>query len=162
MEPPFDKVNGVISTTSGYTGGAKKNPRYKEVSSGVTGHAEAIRIVFDPETVGYSDLLTVFWHNIDPTTPNRQFCDWGSQYRPEIYYHDDDQKRLAQASKKQLEKTKTFKEPIATPITAASKFYPAEDYHQDYYRKNPKHYKAYREGCGRDRRLRELWGTQKK
>jgi peptide-methionine (S)-S-oxide reductase len=158
MEPPFDKLDGVISTTSGYTGGDKKNPAYKEVSSGGTGHTEAVRIVYDPGRVSYPELLDVFWHNIDPTTVDGQFCDWGNQYRSEIFYADTEQKKLAENSKAALIELKPFKEPVVTQITAASTFYPAEDYHQDYYQKNPVRYKFYRYGCGRDKRLEELWG----
>ncbi len=158
MESPFDKLQGVISTTSGYTGGHTKNPTYKQTSSGSTGHTEAVQIVYDPEQVNYEKLLDVFWHNIDPTTPNQQFCDRGNQYRSEIFYHDDEQKRLAEASKSALEKNKLFKAPIVTQITQASTFYAAEDYHQDYYKKNPLRYQYYRYGCGRDARLEELWG----
>ena len=158
MEPPFDKLEGVISTTSGYTGGQKTNPTYKEVSAGVTGHTEAVQIVYDPNKVSYQKLLDIFWHNIDPTTPNRQFCDKGNQYRTGIFYHDADQKKLAEESKSALEQNKPFKQKIVTEITVASKFYAAEEYHQDYYQKNPIRYKFYRHGCGRDNRLEELWG----
>lgn len=158
MEPPFDKLDGVISTTSGYTGGDVENPSYEMVSSGRTGHAEAEKIVYDPAKVSYEKLLDVFWHNIDPTTPDRQFCDSGNQYRSEIFYLNDEQKKLAEASKAELEKTKPFSKPIVTKITRASEFYPAEEYHQDYYQKNPVRYKFYRYGCGRDARLEELWG----
>jgi peptide-methionine (S)-S-oxide reductase len=158
VEEAFDEVEGVVSTTSGYTGGHKKNPTYHEVSTGGTGHAEAVQVVYDPKKVSYSDLLKVFWHNIDPTTPNRQFCDVGSQYRSAIFYHNETQKRLAEASKRELEKSKPFKEPIVTEITKASEFYPAEEYHQDYHHKNPIRYKFYRYGCGRDQRLSEVWG----
>lgn len=161
MEPPFDKLDGVISTTSGYIGGQKKDPTYQEVSAGNTGHTEAVEIVYDPAKVSYDKLLDVFWHNIDPTVANRQFCDHGSQYRSGIFYHDATQKQLAEASKKTLDTSKPFKEPIVTEITAASTFYPAEDYHQDYYQKNPVRYKFYRYNCGRDKRLQELWGESK-
>lgn len=159
MEPPFDKLNGVISTTSGYTGGQKKNPTYEEVSSGRTGHAEAVEVVYDPKKISYEKLLDVFWHNIDPTVKDQQFCDVGSQYRTAIFYHDEDQKRLAEASRAALEKNKPFKGPIVTEITRATEFYPAEDYHQNYYLKNPLRYKFYRSGCGRDNRLKQLWGA---
>ena len=159
MEPPYDKLDGVLSTTSGYIGGHSKNPTYKEVSSGGTGHTEAVQVVYDPAKVTYAKLLEVFWRNIDPTVKNRQFCDSGSQYRSGIFYHDDDQKRQAEASKAQLDKTKPFKDPIVTEITAATQFYPAEDYHQDYYTKNPVRYKFYRTNCGRDARLKQLWGA---
>jgi peptide-methionine (S)-S-oxide reductase len=157
MEPPFDKLDGVVSTTSGYTGGQKKNPTYKEVSAGGTGHAEAVEIVYDPKKVSYQKLLDVFWANIDPLARDRQFCDVGTQYRSAIFYHGDEQKRLAEASK--AEAQKRFKQGIATEIVPAATFYPAEEYHQDYYEKNPIRYKLYRSGCGRDRRLDELWGT---
>ncbi len=158
IEADFDKVEGVISTTSGYTGGDKKNPTYKEVSAGGTGHTEAVQIVYDPSKVTYAELLKVLWRNIDPTTPNRQFCDAGSQYRAEIFYHDQTQKNLAEQSKREVESTKSFEAPIVTQITMASEFYPAETYHQDYYSKNPVRYKVYRYGCGRDKRLEQLWG----
>lgn len=158
MEPPFDRLNGVVSTTSGYTGGRTRNPTYEEVSAGGTGHAEAIRVVYDPSKVGYARLLEVFWHNIDPTAKDRQFCDVGSQYRSAIFYHDENQRKLALESLRQLERTKRFREPVVTEIVAAGAFYPAEEYHQDYYRKNPIRYKYYRYSCGRDKRLGELWG----
>lgn len=158
MEPPFDKLDGVISTTSGYTGGRTKNPTYEEVSAGHTGHAESVRVVYDPSKISYARLLQVFWHNIDPTAANRQFCDAGNQYRSAIFYQDETQKRLALASKQALQKTKPFREPIVTEIAPAGEFYPAEQYHQDYYRKNPIRYKYYRYSCGRDKRLKELWG----
>ena len=159
MEPPFDKLPGVVSTTSGYTGGKTRNPSYEEVSSGTTGHAEAVQVVYDPAKVTYERLLDVFWHNIDPTVKDRQFCDIGTQYRTAIFVHDDRQRALAEASKAALEKSKPFKEPIVTPIVSATEFWPAEAYHQDYYLKNPIRYGYYRTGCGRDRRLAQLWGT---
>jgi peptide-methionine (S)-S-oxide reductase len=158
MEPPFETLNGVISVTAGYTGGQKVNPTYKEVSAGGTGHAESVQILYDPAIVSYEKLLDVYWHNIDPTTADRQFCDFGSQYRSAIFYHDGEQERLAKASKARLEKEKRFAGPIVTEIVPASVFYPAEAYHQDYYKKNPLRYKYYRNGCGRDERLKELWG----
>jgi len=158
MEPPFDKLDGVISTTSGYTSGDKKNPTYKEVSAGRTGHTEAIQIVFDPKKVSYAELLEVFWKNIDPVAVNRQFCDTGTQYRSGIYYRNEKQEKAAKNSLSQLEQNKPFKEKIATEVVAASTFYPAEDYHQDYYLKNPLRYKYYRFSCGRDNRLEQLWG----
>lgn len=161
MEPPFDKLEGVISTTSGYTGGHTKNPTYKQTSSGKTGHTEAVQIIYDPEKVSYEKLLNVFWHNIDPTTRDKQFCDRGNQYRSEIFYHNEEQKRLADASKAALNKSKPFKAPIVTQVTQASTFYAAEDYHQDYYKKNPIRYRYYRYGCGRDKRLEQLWGKEK-
>ncbi len=156
MEGPFDKLDGVVSTTSGYTGGTKKNPTYEEVSSGGTGHTEAVQIVYDPAKISYEKLLEVFWHNIDPVAKNRQFCDAGTQYRSGIFFHDAAQKRLAEASKAEIQKR--FKQPVATEIVQASAYYPAEEYHQDYYKKNPVRYKLYRSGCGRDARLEELWG----
>ncbi len=158
MEPPFDKLDGVISTTSGYIGGQKKDPTYQEVSAGSTGHTEAVRVAYDPKRIGYQKLLEVFWVNIDPTVRDRQFCDAGSQYRTGIFYVGADQKRLAEESKAALQKSKPFKEPIVTEIVVASEFYPAEEYHQDYYVKNPIRYKFYRANCGRDNRLQELWG----
>jgi len=158
MEPPFDKLDGVISTTSGYTSGHKRNPTYREVSAGVTGHTEAIQIIFDPDKISYDELLKVFWKNIDPVAVDRQFCDSGSQYRSGIYYLNESQESAARQSLQQLENNKPFKGAIATEIVAASTFYPAEDYHQDYYQKNPLRYKYYRFSCGRDNRLDELWG----
>ncbi len=159
MEGPFDAIDGVISTTSGYTGGQTANPSYEEVSSGTAGHAESVQIVFDPARVGYQKLLEVFWHNIDPVDADGQFCDRGGQYQSAIRYHDDEQKRLAEASKEALVKAGRFKEPIATRILPAAPFYAAEEYHQDYYRKNPIRYKFYRYNCGRDRRLEAIWGA---
>jgi len=158
MEHPFDVLPGVVSTTSGYIGGQKKNPTYEEVSSGRTGHTEAVQVVYDPKKVTYEKLLDVFWHNIDPTVKDQQFCDHGSQYRSGIFYTDDEQKRLAEASKAALDRNKPFSAAIVTEITRASEFYPAEDYHQDFYLKNPLRYKYYRSGCGRDARLKQLWG----
>lgn len=157
MEPPFDKLDGVISTTSGYTGGHVKNPTYEQVSAGGTGHAEALQVVYDPAKITYAQLLGVFWRNIDPTVKDRQFCDVGNQYRTAIFYHDDEQKRLALESKQRLEKGGKLGA-IQTEIVPAGPFYPAEDYHQDYYKKNPIRYKYYRWSCGRDLRLEELWG----
>jgi peptide-methionine (S)-S-oxide reductase len=159
MEHPFDEIPGVVSVTSGYTGGHKKNPTYEEVSAGGSGHAESVQIVYDPSKVTYERLLNVFWHNIDPTAKDRQFCDSGYQYRSAIFYHNDKQHRLALQSKALLEKNKTFKEPVVTEVVQATEFYPAEDYHQHYYKKNPIRYKYYRSGCGRDQKLKELWGN---
>ena len=161
-EEAFEKVPGVISAVSGYTGGTVKNPSYEQVSSGRTGHAEAVEVTFDPKKVSYERLLDVFWVNHDPTVTNRQFCDSGSQYRPAIFYLSDEQKRLAEASKAKWEKTKPFKQPILTEITKAGPFYPAEDYHQDYYKKNPLQYRFYVSGCGRYQRLDSLWGELRK
>jgi len=158
MEPPFDKLDGVVSTTSGYSGGAEKNPTYKQVSHGNTGHAEVVQVVYDPEKISYAELLDVFWHNIDPTRVDGQFCDFGNHYRSEIFYHDAEQKQLAEQSRAALVELKPFDKPVLTRITQATEFYPAEDYHQDYYTKNPVRYKFYRYGCGRDSRLEELWG----
>jgi peptide-methionine (S)-S-oxide reductase len=158
MEAPFDKLDGVLSVTVGYTGGQVKNPTYEEVSAGGTGHAESVQIVYDPARIGYAKLLDVFWHNIDPTVADRQFCDAGHQYRSAIFVHNEEQRRLALKSREALEKGKTFSGQIQTEIVAASAFYPAEEYHQHYYKKNPLRYKFYRTSCGRDRRLHELWG----
>lgn len=158
MEGPFDKLSGVSSTTSGYIGGTAANPTYEQVSAGWTGHAEAVQLLYDPKKVTYAKLLDVFWRNIDPLTPNAQFCDHGSQYRSAIFYHDAEQKRLAESSKTALEKSGRFKHKIVTQIVPATTYYAAEEYHQDYYIKNPIRYKYYRSGCGRDRRLAELWG----
>ena len=158
MVPPFDKLEGVASVTSGYTGGHTVNPNYEQVSAGGTGHAEAVQILYDPGKISYEKLLDIFWHNIDPTATDHQFCDYGDQYRSEIFYHTEQQKRLAEQSRAALEKSKPFKEPIVTKITPASSFYPAEDYHQDFYKKSPIRYKFYRYHCGRDQRLEELWG----
>lgn len=158
VEADFDKVPGVVSTTSGYTGGHARNPTYEQVVSGRTGHAEAVLILYDPKKVSYERLLDVFWRNIDPTTPNAQFCDVGSQYRSAIFYHNEEQRQAAEASKRKLEMDKPFKAPIVTEIVPAREFFVAEDYHQDYYRKNPLRYSFYRTGCGRDARLKELWG----
>ena len=159
MEAPFDKLPGVISVTSGYSGGHTKNPTYAEVSAGGTGHAEAVQILYDPSKISYSALLSVYWHNIDPTVSDRQFCDVGHQYRAAIFYRGEQQHASALQSKVALEKNRPFREPVVAEITQASEFYPAEEYHQHYYKKNPLRYKYYRSGCGRDKRLRELWGS---
>jgi peptide-methionine (S)-S-oxide reductase len=158
MEEAFDKVPGVIATVSGYMGGRTKQPTYEQVSSGGTGHAEVVQVEFDPARVTYGRLLEVFWRNIDPTQKDAQFCDYGSQYRSGVFYHDDEQKRLAEASRLALAKNKPFRGEIVTEITRAAEFYPAEGYHQDYYRKNPARYKFYKSGCGREARLQQLWG----
>ena len=160
MESPFDKLDGVVSVTVGYTGGTKQNPTYEQVSAGSTGHAEAVQLQYDPGKIGYAKLLDTFWHNVDPVTPNAQFCDHGNQYRSAIFFHDEEQKRLAEVSKAELGKSGRFQQPIVTEIVPASTFWPAEDYHQHYYLKNPLRYKFYRTACGRDRRLEELWGRQ--
>ena len=161
-EEAFEKVPGVISAVSGYTGGTVKGPSYEQVSSGRTGHTEAVEVTFDPTKVSYEQLLDVFWLNHDPTVTNRQFCDSGTQYRPEIFYSSDEQKKLAEASKAKWEKQKPFKQPLLTPITKASPFYLAEDYHQDYYKKNALQYRFYVTGCGRYARLDQLWGALRK
>ena len=160
VESDFDKVSGVVATISGYTGGRKVDPTYEEVSSGTTGHAESVEVIFDPKKVSYEHLVDVFWTSIDPTVKDRQFCDIGNQYRTAIFYMNEEQRKAAEASRKKIEATKPFKAPIVTEITMAGTFYPAEDYHQDYYLKNPVRYKFYRTGCGRDARLKELWGDR--
>ena len=160
MEPPFDKLDGVVSTTSGYTGGRTANPTYEQVSSGRTGHAEVVEVVYDPRKVTYAQLLDVFWRNIDPLTANAQFCDAGSQYRAAIFVHDETQRRMAEESKRAV--AQRLDKPIVTEIVGASKFWPAEEYHQDYYKKNPVRYQFYRAGCGRDRRLEAIWGPESK
>ena len=159
MEGPFDALDGVVSTTSGYTGGKVANPNYEQVSAGGTGHAESVEVVFDPRRVTFEKLLEVFWHNIDPTVADQQFCDHGNQYRTAIFYHNDAQRQAADASLAALEQNKPFKAPIRTQLVKATPFYPAEEYHQDYYKKNPVRYKFYRYNCGRDQRLTELWGS---
>lgn len=160
VESDFDKIPGVIKTTSGYTGGHKQNPTYIEVSSGGTGHTEAVEVVFNPEKVSYKELVDHFWRTIDPTVKDQQFCDHGNQYRSEVFYNSPQQKMAAEQSKREIEKSKPFKQPIVTEITQASTFYPAEEYHQDYYLKNPIRYKFYRFNCRRDARLEELWGEK--
>jgi peptide-methionine (S)-S-oxide reductase len=161
MEPPFDELDGVISTISGYSGGHTQDPNYQQISSGTTGHTEVVQITYDPDKISFRELLEVYWVNIDPTTPDRQFCDQGSQYRSALFYHDEEQKQLIEQSKQTLDKTKPFKQPIVTEIIPFERFYAAEDYHQDYYRKNPIRYKYYRYACGRDKRLQTLWGKTK-
>ena len=157
MVPPFEKLQGVVSVTSGYAGGQKKNPTYEEVSSGVTGHAESVQVLYDPAKITYSKLLEVYWHNVDPFVKDQQFCDHGNQYRTVIFYHDEAQKNLALKTKADIEKMN--KGEVFTQIVPYTIFYPAEEYHQDYYKKNPMEYKAYRMGCRRDARLEELWGA---
>jgi len=161
MEEVFQELDGVVSATSGYTGGQRINPSYEEVSAGGTGHAEAVEILYDPTKVGYSKLLEIFWRNIDPTTPDRQFCDRGNQYRAAIFYHDEQQRKLAEESRKAVEASKPFKGAIVTQVVPASPFYAAEEYHQDFYKKNPIRYKFYKYNCGRVQRLEELWGVGK-
>ena len=162
VEHLFNEIPGVIEAVSGYAGGSRDNPTYEQVCSGRTGHAEAVEVTYDPAKVSYEQLLDVFWVNHDPTVKDRQFCDSGSQYRPAIFYLDEQQKQLAEASKAKWEKTKPFKQPILTEITKAGPFYPAEDYHQDYYKKNPLQYRFYVTGCGRYARLDSLWGELRK
>jgi peptide-methionine (S)-S-oxide reductase len=162
MERPFEALPGVASVVSGFIGGHVENPTYDQVSRGGTGHAEAVQITYDPRSIDYARLLDVFWHNIDPLTANAQFCDRGSQYRAAIFYGNDHERDAALASKKQLEDSRRFSSPIVTEIVPATQFYPAEDYHQDFYKKNPVRYFSYRTGCGRDRRLQELWGEEAK
>ena len=159
MEPPFDRVPGVISTTSGYTGGKLPNPTYEQVSDGGTGHAESVEVVFDPAKVSYKQLLDVYWHNVDPFAIDQQFCDHGDQYRTAIFTTGPEQLRLAEESKRELEASGHFDKPFVTQIAPASTFYPAEGYHQDYYIKNPVRYKFYRYNCGRDARLEQIWGS---
>jgi peptide-methionine (S)-S-oxide reductase len=158
MEEAFEKVEGVLSVTSGYMGGTVANPNYEDVSAGRTGHAESIEVVYDPARVSYQKLLDAFWRNVDPITPNAQFCDHGSQYRSAVFFQTDEEKRVAEATKQAIEQSRRFKEPIVTQIVMASQFYPAEDYHQDFYKKNPVRYKFYKYNCGRAQRLEELWG----
>ena len=161
MEAPFDKVPGVVSTTSGYAGGRVKNPTYEQVSGGGTGHAESLQVAYDPARVSYEQLLEVFWRNVDPTDGGGQFCDRGNQYRTVIFYEGEVQKRAAEESKRALEASGRLKKPVVTEIVPLEAFYPAEDYHQDFYKKNPLRYMTYRSGCGRDRRLDELWGKDR-
>ena len=160
MEPPFDKLDGVLATTSGYTGGSKVDPTYEEVSAGGTGHFEAVQVTYDPAKVSYDRLLEVFWRNVDPLDAGGQFCDRGEQYRTAIFVHDEEQRRLAEQSKQALVDSKRLGGPIVTEIVTAGPFYPAEEYHQDYYEKNPLRYKFYRWNCGRDQRLAQVWGEQ--
>ena len=157
MQPPFDHTKGVIKTIAGYTGGVTVAPTYEQVSEGGTGHAESVDVIFDPAAVSYKELLQIYWHNVDPLVKDQQFCDAGHQYRTAIFYHGDEQRKFAEESKKEVEAK--FKLPVQTEIVAASAFYPAEDYHQEYYKKNPLRYKFYRWNCGRDQRLRQLWGA---
>jgi peptide-methionine (S)-S-oxide reductase len=158
-ESDFDHVKGVISTTSGYTGGHVANPTYEQVSAGGTGHAESVEVVYDPKVVSYQQLLTYYWRHVDPTVKDRQFCDYGHQYRTAIFVHNAEERQLAEASKKKVEDE--LKKPIYTEIVDAGAFYPAEEYHQNFYLKNPAKYKFYRWNCGRDQRLEQLWGKAK-
>jgi peptide-methionine (S)-S-oxide reductase len=160
MEPPFDKMEGVLSTTSGYTGGREPNPTYQSVSGGTTGHYEAVQVVYDPAKVSYAALLETYWRNVDPLDAGGQFCDRGAHYRAAIFYHDDEQKRLAEESRERVQKQ--LSQNVVTEILPAQTYYAAEDYHQDYYKKNPIRYKFYRTGCGRDARLDAVWGSRSK
>lgn len=158
MEPPYDRLEGVKSTISGFMGGHVKNPTYEQVVQGGTGHAEVVQVTYDPDVISYEELLDVYWHNVDPVDPGGQFCDRGSSYRTEIFYHTQAQKRAAEAARSRLAESGRFDQPIATAITEAGEFYPAERYHQNYYEENPVRYKFYRWNCGRDQRLEEIWG----
>jgi len=158
MQPPFEQLKGVISVKAGYTGGHTENPTYEDVCTGTTGHAEAVQFTYDPAQISYKELLDVFWRNIDPTSENAQFADHGTQYRSAIFYHDDEQRRLAESSKEELANSGKFKKPIVTQIVPAAKFYEAEDYHQHYANKNPLHYKAYKYGSGRETFIEKTWG----
>lgn len=158
MEPPYSHIPGVIDVIPGYMGGNVVDPTYELVSSGTTGHVEVVRITYDPQKVSYEELLDIFWRNIDPTTPNGQFADLGPQYRTVIFYYDDAQKNAAEKSKQDLEKSGKFKSPVVTSIEKAKEFYPAEEYHRAYYRRNPTHYQNYKEGSGRSRFLKQVWG----
>lgn len=157
-EADFEKLDGVIKAVSGYSGGQTKNPTYKQVSSGRSGHIEVVRVTYDANKIKYPAILDHFWRTIDPTRNDGQFCDTGPQYRPAIFYQNEDQKKQVLASAKRVEETKPFKAPLKVEFIKASQFYPAEDYHQDYYKKNAYRYKLYRYGCGRDARIKELWG----
>jgi peptide-methionine (S)-S-oxide reductase len=158
MQKAFDEVPGVVSVTAGYAGGLKANPTYEDVSTGRTGHAESVKVVYDPARISYDRLLDIYWHHIDPLTPNQAFCDRGTEYRSIIFYGDAGQKRLAETSKQALDRSGRFPTPIVTAIQPAVPFYPAEEYHQQFYKKNRAHYEAYRIGCRRDERTRQLWG----
>jgi peptide-methionine (S)-S-oxide reductase len=158
MQKAFDGVPGVVATTAGFAGGTKARPSYEQVSDGGTGHAESVQLIYDPAKISYERLLDIYWHHIDPLTLNSAFCDHGAQYRSIIFYQDAEQQRLAEASKRALDQSHRFSSPIVTTIQPATPFYPAEEYHQQFYKKNPARYEAYRIGCGRDQRLRELWG----
>ena len=160
MEPPYDALDGVIETISGFSGGHVSNPSYRQVVAGGTGHTEVVQVIYDPAVVSYQTLIEVFWRNIDPVAVNRQFCDVGPMYRSAIFYHDEYQEAIARASKAALAESGRFDQPIATEINAFEAFYPAEEYHQGYYLKNPVRYRYYRYRCGRDRRLAEIWGDK--
>ena len=161
MEEAFEKVDGVIAVVSGYMGGTLQSPSYEEVSAGRTGHAESVEVLYDPSKLTYNQLLEAFWRNVDPITANAQFCDHGTQYRAVIFYQNDQEKRFAEESKQAIDQSKRFNQPIVTQIVMASQFYAAEEYHQDFYKKNPIRYKFYKYNCGRAQRLDELWGKPK-
>ena len=158
VESDFEKLEGVVEVISGYTGGHTDNPTYKQVSAGGTGHIEAAQVIYDPKIISYTQILDYFWRHVDPTRDDGQFCDNGPSYRPAIFYNGM-QKDLALASKENIEKKKPFSDPIKLELIKAAKFYPAEKYHQDYYKKNPLRYRYYRHGCGRDKRVEQLWGS---
>lgn len=160
MQPPFDALDGVVSTISGYAGGDEENPSYQQVSSGQTGHAEVIQVTYDNRKISFKEILDVYWRQVDPTTPDRQFVDAGSQYRTAIFYHDDQQRQIAEDSKLILDNSGVFSKPIVTEIKPLKAFYPAEEYHQDYYRENPLRYKLYRANSGRDHYLEKTWGKK--
>ncbi|TSK03915.1 MAG: peptide-methionine (S)-S-oxide reductase MsrA [Geobacter sp.] len=161
MEPVFDSIPGVLSVMPGYSGGFLPDPSYQQVCEGETGHLEAVEIVFDPSLVSYRELLLVFWRNIDPTTKNRQFCDYGPQYQTAVFYLNEEQRREAEESRDEAQRMNLLGESVVTEIRPASEFYPAEEYHRQYYKKNPYHYQRYHDGCGRNWRLKELWGEKK-
>lgn len=158
METAFEGVPGISSAVSGYAGGSKKSPTYEEVGSGATGHAESVKVTYDPAKISYAKLLEIYWHNVDPFSAGGQFCDRGNQYRSAIFVANAEQKKAAEESKKAVEKQ--LGKPVVTEIVMNSEFWPAEDYHQDFYKKNPTRYYSYRAGCGRDARLKEVWGAQ--
>jgi peptide-methionine (S)-S-oxide reductase len=160
IESDYEKIKGVISVQSGYTGGKEPNPTYEQVSSGKTGHVEVVQIVFNPDIISYREIMGKFWRSIDPLNPNGQFCDIGPQYRSEVFYRNEEQKKIAQETKREIDESGVLPSKIVTQITEASIFYPAEEYHQDYYKKNPIRYKYYRYSCGRDKRVEELWGEK--
>ena len=161
IEADFEKLEGVTGAVSGYTGGKLRNPTYKQVSSGTSGHIEVVRVSFDADTISYSEILDYFWRHIDPTRDDGQFCDRGPQYRPAIFYQDEAQHKQALASQKRVEQSKPFPQPLKVELIAATEFYPAEEYHQDYYKKNSVRYRFYRFNCGRDARVKELWGESR-
>lgn len=162
IEADYEKLDGVVEVISGYTGGHIENPTYKQVSAGRTGHIEAVKVTYDADKISYAEILQFFWHHIDPTRDDGQFCDRGSQYRPAIFYETANQQRQAIASREKIEETKPFSEPLKVELIQAATFYPAEEYHQDYYLKNPLRYHFYRYNCGRDARVEQLWGAPEK